>query len=123
MSSVEILVFVSATKTWHGHIVPADVWSALGYSINKSEDELACKKKDAIIDGILLCDVATTLQACFLVAVGNTKGNSAICETLVTQQSAFIDTALHNIFPGEVNGFYTNGPTLKEVITYAGIEL
>ena len=70
-----------------------------------------------------MASFCATLQACFLVAVGNTKGDSAICEALVTQQSAFIDTALHNIFLGEVNGFYTNCPTLKEVITYAGIEL
>ena len=70
-----------------------------------------------------MASFCATLQARFLVAVGNTKSDSAICETLVTQQSAFIDTALDNIFLGEVNGFYTNGPTLKEVITYAGIEL
>ena len=70
-----------------------------------------------------MASFCAALQACFLVAVRNTKGNSAICEALVTQQSAFIDTALNNIFLGEVNGFYTNTPTIKESIIYAGIEL
>jgi hypothetical protein len=60
---------------------------------------------------------------CFLEAVASTKKNSTICEALVTQQSAFIDTVLIPIRLSDVNGFHSNGEMIIHIIIYAGIEL
>lgn len=71
-----------------------------------------CVNLDAIMDGVQ-----------FLVAVASTKSNSTICETLVTQQSAIIDTILIPIRLSDVNGFHSNGEMIIHIIIYAGIEL
>ena len=60
-----------------------------------------------------------------LEAVASANNNSTICEALVAQQSAFIDTGLNNIFLSEVDAFDTNGQTLNPLkgVLDAGIEL
>ena len=67
--------------------------------------------------------ICLAFRPCFLEAIASTNGNSTICKTLVTQQSATIDTILLNLFLSEVNGFYSNTQMIIHSIIDAGIEL
>ena len=58
-----------------------------------------------------------------LEAVAGTDNNATIGEAFVTQQSAFIDTILLNLFLSDVDGFKPNVELIIDVIIYAGIEL
>ena len=51
-----------------------------------------------------------------LEAVAGTKGNSTICEALVTQQSVFIDTILRYFRLSEINGFDSNTQIISNSI-------
>ena len=58
-----------------------------------------------------------------LEAVACTNGNSTIGQTLPTQQSALIDTRLHNLSFGNVNGFNTDIQIVIYIVAYASVKL